>query len=449
MSAALALDETHDPALASWVVSANAAHTDFPIQNLPFGRFRRGGTAEAWRIGVAIGEQILDLAGAAAASGWPGESATWLAPLAAGDLNAFMAMGPAARRGLRLALSRALREGSPQQAALQACLVAQARSEMAVPCRIGDYTDFYTGIHHATTVGRLFRPDNPLLPNYPWVPIGYHGRSSSIVVSGTPVRRPQGQLKGPDDAAPQLAPTQRLDHELELGAFIGSGNRQGEPIGIDEAEEHLFGLVLLNDWSARDVQAWEYQPLGPFLAKNFASTVSPWIVTMEALAPFRAPFERPAGDPQPLPYLDSAANRASGQLDLVVEAWLQTAAMRAQGQPAVRLSRANVREAAYWTLAQLVTHHTVNGCNLQCGDLLGSGTLSGPAPDQAGSLLELSMGGRQPLTLPNGETRSFLQDGDTLTLRAWAERAGARRIGLGECAGTVLPAGPLRPPPAP
>ncbi|WP_298831044.1 fumarylacetoacetase [uncultured Piscinibacter sp.] len=440
MSGPTALDETHDPALASWVVSAQAEDTDFPIQNLPFGRFRRAGSAEAWRIGVAIGEQILDLAAAALAPGWPRDAQAWLAPLAEGDLNAFMAIGPSARRGLRLALSRALREGSAQQAALQACLVAQARAEMAVPCRIGDYTDFYTGIHHATTVGRLFRPDNPLLPNYQWVPIGYHGRSSSIVVSGTPVRRPHGQLKGPDDVAPRLAPTQRLDHELELGAFIGAGNLQGEPIAIDEAEAHLFGLVLLNDWSARDLQAWEYQPLGPFLSKNFASTVSPWIVTMEALAPFRAPFVRPAADPAPLKYLDGAANRDFGQLDLVIEAWLQTATMRAESQPAVCLSQGNVREAAYWTLAQLVTHHTVNGCNLQSGDLLGSGTLSGPRPEQAGSLLELSMGGRNPLTLPNGEARSFLQDGDTLTLRAWAERPGARRIGFGECSGTVLPA---------
>jgi fumarylacetoacetase len=440
VSAVRPLDETHDPSLTSWVASANAPSTDFPLQNLPFGRFRRASSAEPWRIGIAIGTQILDLAAAARTPGWTAPGTDGLAPLAAGDLNAFMALGAAARRGLRLALSRALREGSAEQAALQHALVSQDQAEMDVPCRIGDYTDFYTGIHHATAVGRLFRPDNPLLPNYPWVPIGYHGRSSSIVVSGTPVRRPLGQLKGPDDAAPRLSPTQRLDHELELGALVGLGNAQGERIAIESAEEHLFGLVLLNDWSARDVQAWEYQPLGPFLAKNFASTVSPWVVTMEALAPFRAPFVRGEGEPQPLPYLDSAANRAAGQLDLTVEAWLQTAAMRAAGHAPARLSQANVREAAYWTLAQLVTHHTVGGCNLRPGDLLGTGTLSGPSPTQAGSLLELTTGGRQPIELPGGERRTFLQDGDTLTLKAWAERPGARRIGLGECSGTVLPA---------
>jgi fumarylacetoacetase len=272
------------------------------------------------------------------------------------------------------------------------------------------------------------------------VPIGYHGRSSSIVVSGTPVRRPLGQIKGADDAAPRVGPSQRLDYELELGAFVGIGNALGEPVGIEQAEDHLFGLVLLNDWSARDVQAWEDQPLGPFLAKNFASTVSPWVVTMEALAPFRAPFERAAGEPQPLPYLESAANRAGGQIDMRIEAWLQTAAMRERGEPAVRLTQANVREAAWWTLAQLLAHHTLGGCNLQSGDLLGSGTLSGPLPQQAGSLLELSVGGRQPVQLPGGETRAFLLDGDTLTLRAHCERPGARRIGLGECGGTVLPA---------
>ena len=434
------LDATHDPALRSWVGSANDPGTDFPIQNLPFGRFRRAGSGEAWRIGVAIGDQVLDMAEAAVASRWPAELQPALAALAAGDLNAFMAMGPATRRALRAGLSAALREGSDHQAALAPCLVPQAAAEMAVPCRIGDYTDFYTGIHHATSVGKLFRPDNPLLPNYKWVPIGYHGRSSSIVVSGTPVRRPLGQVKGPDDAQPKVGPSQRLDYELELGAFVGTGNALGEPVGIGEAEDHLFGLVLLNDWSARDVQAWEYQPLGPFLAKNFASTVSPWVVTMEALVPFRAPFVRAEGEPQPLPYLESAANRAAGQLDMTIEAWLQTASMRERGEPAVRLSQGNVREAAYWTLAQLLAHHTLGGCNLQPGDLLGSGTLSGPAPQQAGSLLELSTGGRQPVQLPGGEARAFLQDGDTLTLRAWCERPGARRIGLGECSGTVTAA---------
>ena len=419
------LNETHDPALRSWVASANVAGCDFPLQNLPFGRFRPTGTDEAFRIGVAIGDQVLDL------------QAAHLVDHA--DMNRLMAATPAERAELRAALSEGLREGNPKQKDWEIALYAQTAVEMTLPCRIGDYTDFYTGIHHATTVGKLFRPDQPLMPNYKWVPIGYHGRASSIGVSGQHFKRPQGQTKAPDADAPVFGPSKRLDYELELGFFIGRGNALGEPIAIGEAEQHLFGVTLLNDWSARDLQAWEYQPLGPFLAKNFASTLSPWIVTMEALAPFRAAaFERPAGDPQPLPYLDSAANRAAGALAITLEVWLQTAKMRAAGLGPTRLTRGTTTEAAYWTAAQLVTHHTVNGCNLQPGDLLGSGTLSGPAPDQAGSLLELTLGGKQPLTLPNGERRTFLEDGDTLTLRGYCERDGAVRIGLGEVSGTVV-----------
>ena len=434
-------DHTHDPALQSWVASANAADTDFPIQNLPFGRFRRSGSGESWRIGVAIGDQVLDLQLAAAQPGWAADVPPLLAPLAAGDLNAFMALGGAARRTLRLALSRALAAGSPQQAALAPCLVAQGAVELGLPCRIGDYTDFYVGIHHATAVGKIFRPDNPLLPNYKWVPIGYHGRASSVVPSGTPIRRPRGQTAPAAGAStPGFGPSQRLDLELELGYFIGAGNALGTPIAIDAADDQVFGVALFNDWSARDLQAWEYQPLGPFLAKSFASSLSPWLVTQEALAPFRAPFIRPDGDPQPLPYLDSAANRAAGALDIQLQVLLQTAAMREAGIAPVLLSTSNAAQAAYWTPAQLVAHHTVNGCNLQPGDLLGSGTLSGPTPAQAGSLLELSQGGKQPITLPNGETRVFLQDGDTLILAGHCDRPGARRIGFGACAGTVLPA---------
>ncbi len=428
------LDETHDPALKSWVESANDGATDFPIQNLPYGRFRRAGTQEPWRIGVAIGDQVLDLQRAGRAA-WHADVQPLLAPLAAGDLNAFMALGSEASRTLRAALSQALREGSPMQAALQGALVPQREAEMALPCTVGDYTDFYTGIHHATAVGKLFRPDNPLLPNYKWVPIGYHGRSSSLVVSGTPVRRPRGQLKG-EAAEPVLAPTQRLDYELELGALIGAGNALGEPIGIAQAESHLFGVVLLNDWSARDVQAWEYQPLGPFLAKNFASTLSPWVVTMQALAPYRAAFARPAQDPQPLPYLDGESNRAQGALDIRLQVLLQTAAMRERGEAPAPLSQSNFRDA-YWTLAQLVAHHSVNGCNLRAGDLLGTGTQSGPGEGEGGSLLELSQGGKRPVALPGGESRSFLQDGDTLVLRAFCEAPGHARIGFGDCAGTV------------
>ncbi len=420
-------DATHDPALRSWVASANAAECDFPIQNLPFGRFRaQDGSG---RIGVAIGDRILDL------------RAAGLVPH--DDMNALMAQGPQARRALRTQLSQGLAAGSAQQAAWEQALVPQEGTEMLVPCRIGDYTDFYTSVHHATNVGRQFRPENPLLPNYRWVPIGYHGRASSIGVGGrsgtcgAAVRRPRGQLKAPDTAAPVLAPSRRLDYELELGWFIGTGNAQGEPIGIGEAEDHLFGVALFNDWSARDIQGWEYQPLGPFLSKNFASTLSPWVVTLEALAPFRAPFTRPAEDPQPLPYLDSPTHRATGAFAITLEVLLQTERMRAEGLPPAVLSRTDTTRAAYWTPAQLVAHHTVNGCNLQSGDLLGSGTLSGPGPQEAGSLLELAAAGRQPVRLPSGEERSFLEDGDTVTLRGWCERAGAARIGLGEARGTV------------
>lgn len=455
------LDATHDPALRSWVDSANAENTDFPVQNLPFGRFTAPSvaahdTAGTPRMGIAIGDQVLDLRlvqHALLTNGSPAWALTpdtarpdtlrdWLAPLAGGDLNTFMRLGPTARRGFRAWLSSALAEGSPLQAVLQPCLRAQADCTMQLPCQVGDYTDFYSGIHHATAVGRLFRPDSPLLPNYKWVPIGYHGRASSLVVSGTPFKRPHGQLKAPTAAAPTVGPSQRLDYELELGAVIGTGNALGEPVPLSQAEDHLFGLVLLNDWSARDVQAWEYQPLGPFLAKNFASTISPWVVTMEALAPFRIPFQRPTvegGDPGTLPYLDSQANRAAGAIDLTLEVWLQTATMREAGTPAVRLSQGPWREAGWWTLAQLLAHHTMGGCNLQPGDLLGTGTLSGPQADQAGSLLELTQGGKNPITLPGGETRSFLRDGDTVTLKAWGQSPGTRRIGLGQCSATVLP----------
>jgi fumarylacetoacetase len=431
-------DQTHAPTLRSWVASANQAGSDFPIQNLPYSRFRRAGSSEAWRIGIAIGDQILDLQRAHSQPGWPQALAAPLAALAAGDLNTVMAAPKSQRQALRAAFSAALAEGSPQATALQSCLVAQQDAEMALPCHIGDYTDFYTGIHHATTVGKLFRPDNPLLPNYKWVPIGYHGRASSIVVSGQPVRRPLGQLKGAEDA-PSFGPCRRLDYELELGAFVGPANALGEPVPMSAAEDRLFGLALFNDWSARDLQAWEYQPLGPFLAKNFGSTLAPWVVTMEALAPYRVPFERPAGDPQPLPYLDSSANRAHGAIDITLEVWLQSRAMREAGLPALRLSQSNFRDA-YWTLAQLLAHHASNGCNLQPGDLLGTGTQSGPAAGQGGSLLELSLGGKQAIALPGGESRTFLEDGDTLSLRAYCERPGAARIGFGEASGTVLAA---------
>jgi len=433
-----ATDTTHDPQLKSWVDSANTPDTDFPVQNLPFGKFRRTGSGEPWRIGVAIGDQVLDMKLAREQCPWSAEVDSKLALLAAGNLDAVMAMPKAERVKLRAALSQALSEGSDQAPFLDLCLLPQAQAEMSLPCHIGDYTDFYTGIHHATAVGKLFRPDNPLLPNYKWVPIGYHGRCSSLGVSGQQFRRPLGQLKA-EGADPKLGPCQRLDYELELGAFIAMPNAPGEPVPMADAEDHLFGLSLFNDWSARDVQAWEYQPLGPFNAKNFASTLSPWVVTLEALEPFRTAWNRPSGDPQPLPYLDSACNRARGAIDIGLEVWLQTAAMRASGLPAVRLMQSNFKDS-YWTLAQLVAHHSIGGCNLQTGDLLGSGTQSGPLPGQGGSMLELSQGGKQPLTLSNGEQRTFLQDGDTVILRGRCHREGWRDIGFGDCVGTVLSA---------
>ncbi len=436
------IDRTHDAALQSWVATANADGTDFPIQNLPLGIFRRAGSAEAFRPGTAIGDQIVDLPALVQAGHLAGDAAAALAGTEDGSLNALMARGRAARVALRQALSDGLCAGAAGQAAWQAALVPQAEAEYAVPARIGDYTDFYTSVHHATSIGRMFRPDNPLLPNYKWVPIGYHGRSSSIGVSGQRFARPVAQLGvAGTDGTPRFGPCERLDYELEMAIYVGTSNPQGEPVPIAEAEDHLFGLGLLNDWSARDIQAWEYQPLGPFLSKNFASTVSPWIVTLEALEPFRAAFARPEGDPQPLPYLDSEDNRARGALDLQLEVWLQTPKMRADGQPHQRLMRSNFKDS-YWTIAQLLSHHTVGGCNLQPGDLLGSGTQSGPTPDQGGSMLELSAGGKQPLVLANGETRAFLQDGDSVLLRARGERAGFRTIGFGECEGRVLPARP-------
>lgn len=414
-------------ALQSWVESANSPDTDFPLENLPYGCFRKVGEKN-WRLGVAIGDQVLDLAAAHVFMG--------------NDLRNLMQLPKTARVALRsriqAGLMRSGEGGAEEQAAFAKALIAQSEATMGLPCEIGDYTDFYTSIHHATSVGKLFRPDNPLLPNYQWVPIGYHGRASSIVVSGTDFVRPKGQVKPPESDAPVFSASQRLDYELELGILVGQANAMGENVPIEQAEEHIFGLTLFNDWTARDIQAWEYQPLGPFLSKNFASSLSPWVVTLEALAPFRAPFTRPANHPQPLAYLDSALNQSQGAIDIKLEVWLQTAKMRAAGLAAERLMQSNFKDS-YWTLAQLVAHHTVNGCNLQSGDLFGSGTQSGPALGQGGSMLELSLGGKQAITLTNGETRTFLQDGDEVLLKAYCENENARRIGFGECKGRVLP----------
>ncbi len=438
------LNETHDPQLRSWLESANGAQTDFPIQNLPFGVFRRADSDESFRGGVAIGDQIIDLSVAARSGALAAElvgiaAAQAAAAAAAAPLNALMAAGPHAWRALRLALSRALRLGSAHEGALRGCLVSQASAEFALPARIGDYTDFYTSIHHAISVGRLFRPDQPLMPNYRWLPVAYHGRSSSIGISGQHFARPHGQALRGASSTPSLGPTARLDYELELGVFIGPGNPLGQSITLAEAEGHVFGLCLLNDWSARDLQAWESQPLGPFQGKNFATTISPWVVTLEALEPYRCAWRRPPDDPAPLPYLDSAVVRAAGAIDIELEVYLQTELRQAQGAEAQRLSHSSFRDA-YWTIAHMVAHHTLNGCNLRPGDLLGTGTQSGPEPNQAGSLLELTRAGREPLRLDNGEQRGFLEDGDTVTMRAWCERPDRARIGFGALFGRVLPA---------
>jgi fumarylacetoacetase len=430
-----AVDATHDPQLTSWVASANAAGSDFPIQNLPFGVFRRAGSRESFRGGVAIGTEILDLGSLAAATPFSGLAGQALAAAAQPSLNTLMGSGIAA--ALRAALSEALRTASPLAGQLKGMLVPQSAAEYTLAAEVGDYTDFYASIHHATSVGRLFRPDNPLLPNYKWVPVAYHGRASSLRVSGFGVTRPSGQVLPPGGAAPELAATRRLDYELEVGVFIGRGNELGAPIPLAAAESHVFGLCLLNDWSARDIQSWEYQPLGPFLAKNFATTVSPWVVTLEALAPFRTPWTRPPGEPPPLSYLDGAEVRRAGGFDVQLEVRLETSSMRAAGRAAQRLSHANFRDS-WWTVSQMVTHHTVNGCNLEPGDLLGSGTQSGPAPEEAGSLLELSAGGTRAIALADGEQRTFLEDGDCVIFRAWCERPPYRRIGFGELTGTVL-----------
>jgi fumarylacetoacetase len=419
------IDTTHDPALTSWVASANDPATDFPVQNLPFGRFKVDGDPE-WRIGVAIGDQVLDLRGA----GLINHS----------DMNRLIRLRPDTRRELRAQISAGLATGSAQAGRWERHLHPQAGVTLGLPCEIRDYTDFYVGIHHATAVGKLFRPDNPLLPNYEWVPIGYHGRASTLQVSGLDFHRPKGQVKSADAVAPAMGPSQRLDLELELGFVIGRPNAMGQAIPISEAEDHLFGVTLFNDWSARDLQAWEYQPLGPFLSKNFASTLSPWMVTLDALAPFRTSLQRPAGHPDPLSYLNSEANRRGGALDIDLEVLLQTQAMRDAGTAPEVISRSNAADASFWTPAQLVAHHTVNGCALAAGDLFGSGTLSGPLREQAGSLLEMTEGGKRAITLASGETRTFLQDGDRIQLRGRCVREGFRAIGFGDCSATVLPA---------
>ena len=434
------MDETHDPARASWVESAQGT-TDFPIQNLPFGVYRRKGEAAA-RVGIAIGDQILDVVACRDHGRFTGLARAAADACAAPGLNRLMASGRAHWLELRKQVSDLLSADAPGLRSARrlpdGLLVPMADAELLLPAEIGDYTDFYASLHHATNVGRMLRPDNPLFPNYKWVPIGYHGRASSIVPSGTPVRRPVGQLKDAQAEMPTVGPSAAMDYEMEVGCFVGPGNPLGTPVPIARAQEHLFGLCLVNDWSARDIQAWEYQPLGPFLAKNFATTISPWIVTFEALEPFRVPaLARPDGDPALLPYLSSPYDRERGGVDLTVEVYLCSARMRQEGVPPMRLSRGRFAEL-YWTVGQMFAHHTSNGCNLRPGDLFASGTVSGPTKEARGCLLEITWRGAEPITLPTGETRKFLADGDEVIMRGYCERPGAVRIGFGECRGLVV-----------
>ena len=432
---AFALNETHDPARRSLVESANATTCDFPIQNLPFGVFRKAGGEP--RVGVAIGDQILDVA--AAGAGFDGLAAEAAQACATPPLNGLMALGPQAAAALRRALSGALsvEHGDPR---IRQHLTPMAEAELTMPVAVPNFTDFFASVFHATNAGRAFRPDNPLLPNYKYVPVAYHGRASSVRVSGTAVKRPCGQRKPPNETAPSYGPSRNLDFELELGIYIGTPTELGSTVPIGKASDHIFGFCLLNDWSARDVQGWEAQPLGPFLGKNFGTTISPWVVTAEALAPFRtSAFARPDGDPAPLPYLDDAEDRAQGGLAITLEALIASETMRRDGTAPARLaltSSANL----YWTVAQMVAHHTCNGCNLEAGDLLGSGTISGPDKSSWGSLLELSARGREPPDLPGGEKRGFIEDGDEIIFRAFCARDGYARIGFGECRAVVLPA---------
>ena len=437
------LDETHNASLTSWVESANTPDADFPVQNLPFGVFRHG-SGERRKIGIAIGDAILDLDACVQRGLCDRLDPAVRSACRSYTLNALCGLGRADARQVRHIASRLLRTDTPESVAARAVrdeLVLPASDcTMTLPADIGDYTDFYASIHHASAVGAMFRTEQPLLPNYKWVPIGYHGRASSIVTSGTRVRRPGGQTRPDASAAPVFGPTRSLDYELEVAALVAGDNTLGTPVPLTRAEDHVFGLCLLNDWSARDIQSWEYQPLGPFLAKSFATTISPWIVTLDALAPYRVPAPaRPADDPPPLAYLDAPADRAGGAIDITLEVWLRTPAMRARGDAAVRLSRGASRDM-YWTFAQLLAQHTSNGCNLRPGDLIASGTVSGPADDARGCLLELTRRGQRPISLPGGETRRFLEDGDEIVLRGWCDREGHRRIGFGECRGEIQPA---------
>jgi fumarylacetoacetase len=429
------LNETHDPKRRSFVDSANAPDCDFPIQNLPFGVFRMA-PGEQPRGGVAIGDQIVDVAAAAAM--FDGVAAPAAKACAAPFLNYLMTLGPEAWSALRRTLSRALSADSDRR--IGQYLRPMANAEIMLPVAITNFTDFFASVYHATNAGRMFRPDNPLMPNYKYVPVAYHSRASSIRASGTAFKRPRGQRKPPNEAVPAYGPSRNLDFELELGFYVGTPSQLGEPVPVGKAAEHVFGFCLLNDWSARDVQAWEYQPLGPFLAKSFATTVSPWIVTTEALAPFRTgAFARPEGDPAPLPYLDDASDHAEGGYDITLEVFISTEAVRREGSAPFRITETSSKWL-YWTVAQMLAHHTCNGCNLTVGDLMGTGTISGPEPANLGSLLELTKRGTEPLTLPSGEKRGFIEDNDEIIFRGFCQKPGQARIGFGECRAVILPA---------
>jgi fumarylacetoacetase len=434
----IATDETHDPALRSFISSANAPDCDFPIQNLPYCAFRPRRLANHVRIGVAIGDAILDIGNAAHLLDGPAVQAA--TACRERHLNTLMKQGPAAWAALRQGISRLLRADSRERSRVDEHLAPIAAAEFFVPVQIGNFTDFFASIFHATNAGRLLRPDDPLTPNYKYLPLAYHARPSSVCVSGTPVRRPCGQTRRGGETAPVYRASRSLDYELELGFYIGAPSALGARVPVEEAAAHVFGFCLLNDWSARDIQAWEAQPLGPLLAKNFATSVSPFVVTAAALTPFRtSAFARPPDDPPPLPHLYSAQDQAEGGLDVTLEAFLLTAKMREQRDAPLRLCRSSTA-TLYWTVAQMIAHHTSNGCNLEIGDLIGSGTVSGPDSDSRASLLELTRGAREPLTLPNGETRAFLDDGDEVIFRGHCERPGLARIGFGECRAVIVPA---------
>ena len=435
------MNETHDPSLTSWIESANSPDTDFPIQNLPFGVFSRRGETER-RVGVAIGDKIVDIGESLSANLWTGEARDVARWCDRPNLNELMGAPKDSLSRFRARLSELLAGTPGDEGAINplppGVLVQMSDARMHPPAEIGDYTDFYASIYHATNVGKLFRPDNPLLPNYKYVPIGYHGRASSIVLSGTDVTRPNGQMLPPGDATPAFGPSQMLDYEAEIGFFVGIGNELGTPVGIEDAEEHLFGICLVNDWSARDIQSWEYQPLGPFLSKNFATSISPWVVTWEALEPYRVPaFFRPPEDPAPLPYLSSDKDQRDGGIDLIVEVYIRSMMMRESHLRPSRLSEA-LLDDMYWTAAQMLTHHTSGGCNLRPGDLFASGTISGPEAGSQGCMLELTRRGAEPIVLPTGEERKFLHDGDEIIMRGHLRREGAARIGLGECSGLIV-----------